>query len=158
MGGSFFITNFFLSFSLPFLNVAIYPSILNFIIHPTSHPAISSFHLLSTSFLSLLNTYTLSHPFHLICPSSLLPKFSIHLSTTSCLSHFYFQLQQTTSSATTTTTKAFCLKTRRSTFLKLLKLKVKVANEWQEQVTGLGLEIEHRNYSMIDAQVPSPPT
>ena len=39
-----------------------------------------------------------------------------------------------------------------------LKLKVKVANEWQEQVTGLGLEIEYRNYSMIDAPSPSPPT
>ena len=37
-----------------------------------------------------------------------------------------------------------------------LKLKVKVANEWQDQVTGLGLEIEHRNYSMIDAQAPYP--
>ena len=33
-----------------------------------------------------------------------------------------------------------------------------IANEWQDQVTGLGLEIEHRNYSMIDAQTPSPPT
>ena len=39
-----------------------------------------------------------------------------------------------------------------------LKIKVKVANEWQEQVTGLGLEIEHRNYSMNDAQVPYPLT
>ena len=38
-----------------------------------------------------------------------------------------------------------------------LKLKGKVANEWQEQVTGLGLEIEHRNYSMINAQAPSLP-
>ena len=38
-----------------------------------------------------------------------------------------------------------------------VKVKIKVANEWQEQVTGLGLEIEHRNYSMIDAQAPSPP-
>ena len=37
-------------------------------------------------------------------------------------------------------------------------LKVKVANEWQEQVTGLVLEIENRNYSMIDTQTPSPPT
>ena len=32
-----------------------------------------------------------------------------------------------------------------------------VANEWKEQVAGLGLEIEHRNYSIIDAQAPSPP-
>ena len=40
----------------------------------------------------------------------------------------------------------------------VMKVKVKVANEWQEQVTGLGLEIGHRNYSMIDAQAPSPPT
>ena len=39
-----------------------------------------------------------------------------------------------------------------------LRLKVKVADEWLEQVTGLGLEIEDRNYSMIDAQGPSPPT
>ena len=39
-----------------------------------------------------------------------------------------------------------------------LKLKVKLTNEWQEQVSGLGLEIEHRNYSIIDAQGPSPPT
>ena len=38
-----------------------------------------------------------------------------------------------------------------------LKLKVKVANEWQEQVTGLGLETEHRIYSMNDAQAPIPP-
>ena len=32
-------------------------------------------------------------------------------------------------------------------------LKVKVANEWQEQVTRLGLEIEHRSYSMSDADL-----
>ena len=38
------------------------------------------------------------------------------------------------------------------------RLKVKVPDEWQEQVTGLGIEIEHRNYSMIDSQAPSPPT
>ena len=42
--------------------------------------------------------------------------------------------------------------------LKDLKLIVKVANEWQEQVTGLGLEVGHRDYYMNDAQVPSPPT
>ena len=36
--------------------------------------------------------------------------------------------------------------------------KDKVANEWQEQVTGLCLEIENENYSMIDAQAPSSPT
>ena len=35
-----------------------------------------------------------------------------------------------------------------------LKLKVKVAYEWQEQVTGLDLEIKHGNYSVIDAQAP----
>ena len=39
-----------------------------------------------------------------------------------------------------------------------LKLKVKVTNGWQEHVTGLGLEVEHRNYSMSDAQAPFPPT
>ena len=36
-------------------------------------------------------------------------------------------------------------------------LKVKVANEWQEQVTGLGLEIENRNYPKNAAQDPYPP-
>ena len=38
-----------------------------------------------------------------------------------------------------------------------VKVNVKVANEWQELVTGLGLEIKHGNHSMIDAQAPSPP-
>ena len=32
------------------------------------------------------------------------------------------------------------------------QLKVKITNEWQEQVTWLGQEIGHRNYSMIDEQ------
>ena len=34
---------------------------------------------------------------------------------------------------------------------------VKVANGWLEQVAGLGLEIEHRSYSMNDAQAHTPP-
>ena len=33
----------------------------------------------------------------------------------------------------------------------ICQLKVKVANEWPEQVRGLGPEIEHRNYSVNDA-------
>ena len=37
-----------------------------------------------------------------------------------------------------------------------LKVKVNVANEWQKQVTGLGPEIEHWNYAIIEAQDPSP--
>ena len=39
-----------------------------------------------------------------------------------------------------------------------LEVNVKVANEWQEQVTGLGPEIKQSKYSMHDAQAPSPPT
>ena len=33
-------------------------------------------------------------------------------------------------------------------------VKVKVTNEWKEKVTGLGLKIGRRNYSMNDAQAP----
>ena len=37
-------------------------------------------------------------------------------------------------------------------------VKGKVASEWQEQMTRLGIEIEHRNYCVIDTKKPSPPT